>query len=117
MTTEDSKANYHITKFHDFQSVCIENDGLAFPEFKKIMEDYILSQPKETMVFQECWIEDKQKDDMEVRTVQVNFLDHKTKNFIRLWGAKKNEDHQVLHMKVDALDIETKEVVYERQLA
>lgn len=113
----EPKASYHITDFDDFNHLCNENKGLDFPEFEKIMNEYILSQPRETMVFQECWIEDKQTDSGEVRTVQVNFLDHNTSNYIRLGGAKKNDDDQVIKIKVDAIDFETKEVVYERQLA
>lgn len=113
----EPKASYHMTDFNDFHEICIENGELNFPEYEKIMQDYLLSQPRETMVFQECWIEDKEAEIGEVRTVQVNFLDHKTENYIRLWGAKKNENNEVIKMKVDAIDIETKEVVYERELA
>ncbi|ARI75969.1 hypothetical protein [Halobacillus mangrovi] len=113
----EPKASYHTTDFNDFNHVYIKHKELEFPEFEKIMNDYILSQPRETMEFQECWIEDKQMENVEVRTVQVNFLDHNTNNYIRLWGAKKNDDGQVIKMKVDALDFETKEIVYERQLA
>ncbi|WLR59200.1 hypothetical protein [Guptibacillus hwajinpoensis] len=113
----ESKANYHITDRDEFNQVCIEDQKMNFPEFEKFMHDYLLSQPKETMVFQECWIEDKQVEIGDVRTVQVNFLDHNSNNYIRLWGAKKNDDNQVVKIKVDAIDLETKEVIYERLLA
>lgn len=112
--TNESKQTFHITDFNDFNRVCVQNDGLAFPELKKMMEDYILSQ--DTMEFKECWIQDDQTDQGEVRAVQVNFLDTNSNNFIRLWGSKNNETDEVLNMKVDAIDLKTEEVVYERQL-
>ncbi|MGP4063165.1 hypothetical protein [Halobacillus sp. H74] len=114
---KEPKVNYHITDFKDFNRVCLENKGLAFPELEKVLEDYILSQPRETMEFKECWIEDEQVVEGEIRKVQVNFFDHNMGSYIRLWGSKNNDNDQVLNMKVDAIDLETKEIVYERQLS
>ncbi|MGR9049533.1 hypothetical protein ACQ4XT_12990 [Halobacillus faecis] len=111
----ETKQTFHITDANDFNRVCVENDGLAFPELKKMMEDYILSQA--TMEFKECWIQDQQVEEGEVRTVQVNFVDTNSHNFIRLWGSKNNQTEEVLNMKVDAIDLNTEELVYERQLA
>ncbi|CDQ17821.1 hypothetical protein SAMN05192559_102385 [Halobacillus karajensis] len=113
--TNESIETFHIADFNDFTRVCVENDGLAFPELKKIMEDYILSQ--DTMEFKECWIRDEQVEQGEVRTVLVNFLDTNPNYFIRLRGSKNKDNDQVLTMKVDAVDLNTEEVVYERQLA
>lgn len=112
--SNETKQTFHIADYNDFNRVCVENDGLAFPELKKMMEDYILSQ--ESMEFKECWIQDEQVEQGEVRAVQVNFLDTNTNNFIRLWGSKNKDNEQVLDVKVDAIDLNTEKVVYERQL-
>ncbi len=109
----------HITDSNDFYEKCIENKALAFPELEKIMHDYILSQPKETMEFTECLIHEEQGENGEedkIRNVHVSFKDHNSSNYIRLSGSKNN-DGRVLNMKVDALDMKTNELVYERQLA
>lgn len=109
------KQTFQITDYNDFNRVCVENDGLAFPELKKMMEDYILSQA--SMEFKECWIQDQPEEEGELRTVQVHFLDTNSNHFIRLWGSKNKDTDEVLNMKVDAIDLNTEEVIYERQLA
>ncbi|ASF38583.1 hypothetical protein CEH05_05465 [Halobacillus halophilus] len=113
----ESKVIHHITDYNEFKNTCLDNDGMAFPELEKIMYDYILSQPSETMKFQECVIKEEPGENEELRKVYLTFRDYNMNNYIRLWGFKSNADGRVVDMKVDALDPETNEVVYERQLS
>ncbi|MFZ4453841.1 hypothetical protein [Salibacterium aidingense] len=114
--SDQSKVIYHFTEYAEFENTGLENNGIAFPELEQILKDYLLSQPGETMEFKESFVWLKQENNEEVRTVEVTFEDHNMKNYTRLWGTKSNEDGRVLDMKVNAVDLDTKEVVYERQL-
>ncbi|MBN8237284.1 hypothetical protein JF544_18725 [Halobacillus kuroshimensis] len=104
---------HHYTEFASFEAEGLQKGEIDFPEFEKVLNDYILSQPKETMEFKECWVY-KEQDGL--RTVRVDFYDHNLKNDIRLWGSRNPEDGQVKSLNVDALDVSTNEVVYERKL-
>ncbi|WP_026702796.1 hypothetical protein [Salibacterium aidingense] len=114
--SDQSKVVHHFTEFPEFENKGLEDNGISFPELEQILKEYLLSQPRETMEFKECFVRLEQENNEEVRIVEVTFQDHNMKNYTRLWGSKSNEDGRVLDMKVDAVDLETKEVVYERQL-
>ncbi|MCA1022686.1 hypothetical protein GLW04_00110 [Halobacillus litoralis] len=104
---------HHYTEFASFEADGLQKGEIDFPEFEKVLNDYILSQPKETMEFKECWVYEEQDG---LRTVRTDFYDHNLKNDIRLWGSRNPEDGQVKSLNVDALDVSTNEVVYERKL-
>lgn len=85
---------------------------VAFPEYEQVLRDYLLSQPKESMEFQEGKV--SQQNDGS-RTVHTEFHDHNGGNLIRLWGTKTTEGN-ITEMVVDAMNADTKELVYERKL-
>ncbi|QWH64101.1 hypothetical protein EXW39_28885 (plasmid) [Bacillus mycoides] len=107
---------YHFTNILDFEYICLEKKGLGFPEIEEVMFSYVLSMPKGTLEFKECWISREYVEGEELRTVQVTFEDSKIKKAVRLWGSKRNIDGKVLAMTMDFLNLETKELEYEMDI-
>ncbi|MEH0976435.1 hypothetical protein AB1I92_15650 [Bacillus mobilis] len=112
MTTEP-KLIYHFTDLVNFELICLEKKGLAFPELEKAMYDYIRNQPKNSIEFKECWIHHEYVDEGEVRTVQITFQDDNINKAVRLWGAKLYDSGKVLKMTIDFMDLDTLEVEQE----
>ncbi|MDZ4417012.1 hypothetical protein ORL59_25885 [Bacillus cereus] len=74
------------------------------------MFNYVLTMPQGTLEFRECWISREYVEGEELRTVQVTFEDSKINKAVRLWGSKRHIDGKVLAMKVDFLNLGTKEL-------
>ncbi|MCA0972268.1 hypothetical protein LCM20_16790 [Halobacillus litoralis] len=103
---------HHYTKFEQLETG-LDESQLAFPEYEQVLRDYLLSQPRETMEFKNGRVSEQEDGS---RTVHTEFHDHNGGNLIRLWGTKTAEGN-VSEMVVDAVNVETKELMYERKLA
>lgn len=114
--TVKPKLIYHFTNFREFELICLENEGLSFPELEKVMYDYVLNQPEKSIEFKECWIHHEQGKEGEIRTVQITFQDDNINKAVRLWGAREIESGKVLKMTIDFIDLDTLELEYEHQL-
>ncbi|AKG04861.1 MULTISPECIES: hypothetical protein [Salimicrobium] len=112
----EAKMLHHFTDVKEFENEGLQNNGIDFPELEQMLNDYILTQQKETLFFKECVIQLKQRSDGDIRTVKITYQDDDLNSDIRLWGAKKEETGEVLTMSVDAVNLVSGEVVYERSL-
>ncbi|SIS45793.1 hypothetical protein [Salimicrobium flavidum] len=112
----EAKLLHHFKDVKEFETEGLQNNGIAFPELEQVLKDYILSQQKETLFFKECLVQLKQRSDGDVRTVKITYQDDDMNSDIRLWGARNEDTGEVLTMSVDAVNLVTEEVVYERQL-
>lgn len=112
----ETKLLHKFTDVKEFETEGLQNNGVAFPELEQVLKDYILSQERETLFFKECVVHLKQRGDGDVRTVKITYQDDDMNSDIRLWGARNEESGEVLTMSVDAVNLVTEEVVYERQL-
>ncbi|SDJ11820.1 hypothetical protein [Salimicrobium halophilum] len=112
----EEKVIHHFTDFREFETEGLKNKGIDFPELEQVLSDYILSQDRDTLIFKECIVQMKQRSDGEIRTVKIVYQDDDMNSDIRLWGARNDQNGEVLNMNVDAVNLVTEEVVYERSL-
>ncbi|MED1002606.1 hypothetical protein [Bacillus mobilis] len=112
MTTEP-KLIYHFSDLVDFELICLEKKGLAFPELENLMYVYVNNHPKSYIEFKECLIHHEFIDEGEVRTVQITFQNDNINKAVRLWGARLYESGKVLRITFDFIDLDTLEVQHE----
>ncbi|WP_347860980.1 hypothetical protein U0355_09770 [Salimicrobium sp. PL1-032A] len=112
----EEKVIHHFTDFREFETEGLKNKGVNFPELEQMLSDYILSQDRETLFFKECIVQLKQRSDGDIRTVKIVYQDDDMNSDIRLFGARNDENGEAINMSVDAVNLVTEEVVYERSL-